>query len=215
MATKDKTQREFELQSQLDEITRENQSLKRDIVSLKGENVSLNRENEALKQKELEQKTGNKHSDSFWKDIDDKCKQNDIQYIKSVIDNKTLSMSDVDGRGCSLLHSAVWYGSYEVVQLCISLGADTTLQNKRGHTALHWANAKEHHAIKQLLHFAAMKANTGERIREKADALTKQNGIIENIMNEINSYDDTTREFFEDTLLDLVNKVVRKKVIFS
>eukprot|EP01083_Nonionella_stella_P138550 421588_1 len=98
MATKDKTQQD--LQSELDEIKRENESLKRENVSLKGEN-------EAFKQ-ELEQKTGNKHSDSFWMDIADKFKQNDVQYIKSLIDNKTLSMSDVDGRGCSLLHSAVW-----------------------------------------------------------------------------------------------------------
>eukprot|EP01083_Nonionella_stella_P277063 941926_1 len=136
MATKDKTQREFELQSQLDEITRENQSLKRDIVSLKGEN-------EAFKQKELEQKTGNKHSDSFWKDIDDKCKQNDIQYIKSLIDTKTLSVNDVnDSHGWSLLHTAARYGAYEVVQLCISLGADITLQTKVGCTALQFANDK-------------------------------------------------------------------------
>eukprot|EP01083_Nonionella_stella_P141672 437009_1 len=133
MATKDKTQREFELQSQLDEITRENQSLKRDIVSLKGEN-------EAFKQKELEQKTGNKHSDSFWKDIDDKCKQNDIQYIKSLIDTKTLSVNDVSDYGFSLLHYAAWKGAYEVVQLCISLGADITLGDKWDHTALDLAN---------------------------------------------------------------------------
>eukprot|EP01083_Nonionella_stella_P078691 215479_1 len=216
MATKDNTQQD--LQSEFDKLKQKYQSLKRDIVSLKGENVSLNRENEALKQKELEQKTETKHSLQFWLEIQNKCEQNDVQYIKSLIDSKTLSVSDVDdhfNHGFSLLHYAALNGAYEVVQLCISLGADITLQTKVGCTALQFANDKGHHAIKQLLHFTAMKANTGERIREKADDLTKQNGIIENIMNEIKSYDDTTREFFEDTLLDLVNKVVRKKVIFS
>eukprot|EP01083_Nonionella_stella_P141671 437008_1 len=216
MATKDNTQQD--LQSEFDKLKQKYQSLKRDIVSLKGENVSLNRENEALKQKELEQKAETKHSREFWIEIGVKCSQNDVQYIKSLIDSKTLSVSDVDdhfNHGFSLLHYAASNGAYEIVQLCINLGADVTLEDKLGHTALFWADEKDHHAVKQLLHFAAMKANTGERIREKADDLTKQNGIIENIMNEINSYDDTTREFFEDTLLDLVNKVVRKKVIFS
>eukprot|EP01083_Nonionella_stella_P102934 293455_1 len=194
MATKDKTEREFELQSQLDEITRENQSLKRDIASLQGDIVSLQGENEGLKQKEQEQKGETKHSREFWIEIGNKCKQNDIQYIKSLIDSKTLAVSDVNDHfnyGWSLLHYAAFYGAYEVVQLCISFGADITLQSKDGDTALEWADSQKHHAIKQLFHFAAMEANTGERIRDKADALTKQNGIIENVMNEIKSY---TRE---------------------
>eukprot|EP01083_Nonionella_stella_P277064 941928_1 len=132
MATnKDKTQQEW--QSQLDEITRENQSLKRDIVSLKGEN-------EALKQK-----TGNKHSESFWREIRWKCEQNDIQYIKSLIDTKTLSVNDVDDEGYSLLHYAACNGVYEVVQLCISLGADVTIKNEEGCTALDDANSMGHH----------------------------------------------------------------------
>eukprot|EP01083_Nonionella_stella_P107743 312437_1 len=200
MSTKAKT--EQELQSELDDIKRDHEALKRDY--------------EALKQQGFEQKTKQKHSAKFWQEIHGKCKKNDTQYIKSLIDNKTLSVNDVDNQhGWTLLHYAANYGAYEIVQLCISLGADVTLKTNAENTALDLADEDNHHAIKQLLHFAQMKANTGERIREKADALTKQNGIIENIMNEIKSYDDTTREFFEDTLLDLVNKVVRKKVIFS
>eukprot|EP01083_Nonionella_stella_P303534 1051179_1 len=138
MTTKDKTQQEW--QFQLDEITQKYQSLKRDIVSLKGENVSLNRENEALKQK-----AETKHSREFWIEIGVKCSQNDVQYIKSLIDSKTLSVSDVDdhfNHGFSLLHYAALNGAYEVVQLCISLGADITLQTKVGCTALQFANDK-------------------------------------------------------------------------
>eukprot|EP01083_Nonionella_stella_P200994 735559_1 len=169
MSTKDKTQQEW--QSELNAIKRENQSLKR--------------QNEALKQKELQQKTETKHSESFWKEIRKKCKRNDTQYIKSLVDNKTLTVNDVDDYGRSLLHYAALEGAYEIAQLCISLGADVTLKTKgySGDTALYYAHAESHHAIKQLLHFAIMKANTGERIREKADDLTKQNGIIENIIN--------------------------------
>eukprot|EP01083_Nonionella_stella_P072836 196514_1 len=94
MATKDKTQQEW--QSELDEIKQKYQSLKR--------------ENEAFKQKELEQKTGNKHSDSFWKEIREKCEQNDVQEIKSLIDNKTLTVNDVRDNGWSLLHYAALEG---------------------------------------------------------------------------------------------------------
>eukprot|EP01083_Nonionella_stella_P141674 437011_1 len=125
MATKDNTQQD--IQSQFDILKQKYQSLKQ--------------ENEALKQKELEQKAETKHSDSFWTEIADKCKQNDIQYIKSLIDTKTLSVNDVnDSHGWSLLHTAARYGAYEVVQLCISLGADITLGDKWDHTALDLAN---------------------------------------------------------------------------
>eukprot|EP01083_Nonionella_stella_P107746 312448_1 len=206
MSSNDKTQQE--LQSKLDEMERKYQSLEREIVSLKGEN-------EAFKQKESEQKTESKHSKAFWKEIEGKCEANDTEYIKSLIENKTLSVNDVSDNGLSLLHYAAFYGAYEIAQLCISLGADVTLETKMGQTALYWANNQKHHDIKQLLHFAGMKANTGERIREKADGLSEQSGIVENIMNEIEAYDDTTREFFEDTLLDLMNKILRKKRIFS
>eukprot|EP01083_Nonionella_stella_P317552 1156960_1 len=207
MSINDKMQQE--LQSELDEIKRKYQSLERENVSLKGEV-------EAFKQKEIEQKTESKHSNAFWKEIQNKCEASDTEYIKSLIENKTLSVNDVDDSdGWSLLHCAARSGAYEIVQLCISLGADVTLKGKNGYTALDMANEVNHHAVKQLLHFANMKANTGERVREKADDLTKQNGIIENLVNEIESYDDTTREFFEDTLLDLMNKIVRKKMIFS
>eukprot|EP01083_Nonionella_stella_P239358 837815_1 len=199
MSTKAKT--EQELQSELDDLKKDHEALKRDY--------------EALKQQGFEQKTKQKHSAKFWQEIHGKCKKNDTQYIKSLIDNKTLSVNDVNDNGMSLLHWAASRGAYEIVQLCISLGADITLQNNIGHTALDYADDEGHHAIKQLLHFAAMKANTGERIREKADGLSEQSGIVENIMNEIEAYDETTREFFEDTLLDLMNKIVRKKVIFS
>eukprot|EP01083_Nonionella_stella_P256748 879599_1 len=209
MSTKNKTQQEW--QSELDELKQQNQSLER-------QNVSLKEENNGFKQKESEQKTVHKHSATFWSDIGDKCAKNDIQYIKTLIDNKAISMNHVDSDGQSLLHYAAQHGAYEIVQLCISLRADLTRKDMSGcwgRTPLEWANEKHHHHIKQLLHFAAMKANTGERIREKADDLNKQNGIFENMMNEMGMYDDTTREFFEDTFLDLMNKILRKKLIFS
>eukprot|EP01083_Nonionella_stella_P273377 927314_1 len=185
MSTKTKTQQE--LQSEFDDLTRNHQSLNRDHETLK-------RDYESLKQQGFEQKTKQKHSAKFWEEILEKCKKNETQYIKSLIDNKTLSLNDVnDSNGRTLLHYAALEGAYEIVQLCISLGADVTLKTKDGKTALDFAD-EEDHAIKQLLHFAQMKANTGERIREKADDLTKQNGIIENLMNEIEAYDETTRE---------------------
>eukprot|EP01083_Nonionella_stella_P270485 916014_1 len=217
MSNNDKTQQEW--QSKLDEVERKLYSV---IIILERENASLKRENERyawkIQDERLSEKNRSRGRDNqdLWDDILDKCRANDIEYIKSLIENKTLSVNDVDDRnGWSLLHYAACNGAYEIAQLCISLGADVTLKTNDGYTALDIANVRDHHAVKQLLHFANMKANTGERIREKADDLTKQNGIIENLVNEIESYDDTTREFFEDTLLDLMNKIVRKKMIFS
>eukprot|EP01083_Nonionella_stella_P045731 122669_1 len=167
MSSNDKTQQE--LQSKLDELERKYQSLERENVTLKGEV-------EVFKQKESEQNIESKHSKAFWKEIQDKCKNNDTEYIKSLIENKTLSVNDVNANayGWSLLHYAAAWGAYEIAQLCISLGADVTLKTKKSDTALDWANAPKHHDVAQLLHFAAMKANTGERIREKADDLCQQ-----------------------------------------
>eukprot|EP01083_Nonionella_stella_P143470 446040_1 len=180
MSTKDKTQEE--LQSELDDIKRNYQSLNRDHETLKRDHEELKRDYGSLKQQGVEQKTKQKHSAKFWDEIWEKCEKNNTQYIKSLIDNKTLSVNDVDDRnGWSLLHYAACNGAYEIAQLCISLGADVTLKGNDGNTALDWADKRNRHAVKQLLHFAKMKANTGERIREKADDLTKQNGIIENL----------------------------------
>eukprot|EP01083_Nonionella_stella_P302175 1040794_1 len=96
MSTKAKTEQEW--QSELDDIKRDHEALNRDHEALK-------RDYEALKQQGFEQKTKQKHSDKFWEEIDAKCEKNDTQYIKSLIDNKTLSVNDVDDRnGWSLLH---------------------------------------------------------------------------------------------------------------
>eukprot|EP01083_Nonionella_stella_P025112 69174_1 len=104
MSTKDKTQQE--LQYELDDVNRRYQSLNRDHEALK-------RDYEALKQQGSEQKTKQKHSDKFWEEIDAKCEKNDTQYIKSLIDNKTLSVNDVDDSdGWSLLHCAARSGAY-------------------------------------------------------------------------------------------------------
>eukprot|EP01083_Nonionella_stella_P141610 436775_1 len=135
MSSHDKTQQEW--QSKLDELERKNQSLLR-------ENVSLS---DALKQKEIEQKTESKHSKAFSKEIGDKCEANDTEYIKSLIENKTLSVNDVGDGGNSLLHYAAAHGAYEIAQLCISLGADVTLKNTDGHTALYYANGQKHHDV--------------------------------------------------------------------
>eukprot|EP01083_Nonionella_stella_P318773 1166874_1 len=119
MSTKDKTQQE--LQSALSEL----EDLKRNYKLLK-------RDHEALKQQGFEM-TKQKHSDKFWNEIMGKCEKNDTQYIKSLIDNKTLSVNDVDHHlnpGWSLLHHAALKGEYEIVQLCISLGADVVLKTK-------------------------------------------------------------------------------------
>eukprot|EP01083_Nonionella_stella_P143468 446035_1 len=117
------------LQSELDDLKRKYQSLKRDHEAC------------ALKQKEFEQKTKQKHSAKFWQEIHGKCKKNDTQYMKSLIDNKTLSVNDVrDSNGWTLLHYAAYRGAYEIVQLCISLGADVTLKDKYGNTALDLAD---------------------------------------------------------------------------
>eukprot|EP01083_Nonionella_stella_P238877 836716_1 len=104
MSTKDKTQQE--LQSEFDDLKKNYQSLNQNYETLNRDHEALKRDYGSLKQQGFEQKTKQKHSAKFWEEIYEKCAKNDTQHIKSLIDNKTLSVNDVDDTGWSLLHIA-------------------------------------------------------------------------------------------------------------
>eukprot|EP01083_Nonionella_stella_P054079 142863_1 len=125
MSTKDKTQQELQyeaLKRDHEALKRDHEALKRDyealkqkgfeetiatkqkhsaslqseLDDLKKDHEALKRDHEALKQQGFEETTKQKHSAKFWEEIWSKCKKNDTQYIKSLVDNKTLSVNDVD-----------------------------------------------------------------------------------------------------------------------
>ena len=61
----------------------------------------------------------------FWVVLDQKLEQGDLEYIKNLVRTNQLSMdekSQTNGR--TLLMLATYHGSYDLVSMCINLGAD-------------------------------------------------------------------------------------------
>eukprot|EP01083_Nonionella_stella_P301851 1037915_1 len=144
----------------------------------------------------------------------DSC-SSDPDYVLSLIRDKTINMSDMDSGGRTLLLIATYEGSYEIVNLCLNLGADINHKDKEGHDALHWAQFGAWFHVEQLLLFNKMNANVGNRIDETANHIKKQQGIIQNIVQQLSSYDVTTSQFFKDTTVDLMTNIINQKRSFS
>eukprot|EP01084_Bolivina_argentea_P186575 321570_1 len=104
--------------------------------------------------------TKHDHSEEFWDDIREKVKYNP-DYVKSLVRNGTISMIDMDKNKRTLLNIAAKRGSYDIVQLCLNLGADIDHKNVRGHSSVDYARGEGYYHIEQLLLFSKMKANLG------------------------------------------------------
>eukprot|EP01083_Nonionella_stella_P106782 308464_1 len=127
------------------DTTAQTEQLKKELETLRNQNKYLQQkssqyeelklENEVLKQRLSHPSAQNSHSTEFWQDIYNKC-QSDADYIKSLINNKQLTMTECDTYGLTLLLMAAKRGSYELVRLCLNLGADLHKTDKEGKTAL-------------------------------------------------------------------------------
>eukprot|EP01084_Bolivina_argentea_P142419 250206_1 len=166
-----------------------------------------------LKEKSSSQKS-NRHSKQFWDDIATKCVQ-DPDFIKSLIKNKTITMSDVNDKKQTLLIIAASRGSYEVVQFCLNLGADVNHKDDYGKTALQNDSVEFYSDVEELLKFAELNANIGDRIRETAFVMDKQKGINENILSELRLIGKHNKQLFENTLLEIMVNIIDKKLAFS
>eukprot|EP01083_Nonionella_stella_P110064 321828_1 len=213
------------------DTTAQTEQLKKELETLRNENKCLKQkssnqqqhlqqyeelklEHEALKQRLSHPSTQNSHSTEFWNDILSKC-QTDEDYIKSLINTKQLTMTECDTDGRTLLLIAAKKGSYELVRLCLNLGADLHKTDKKGRSVLDLARGGAWTHVEQLLLFSQMNANIGNQIRNTADTINKQKGIAQNIMKELSSYDSTTKQFFQDTMMDLMINIIKKKQSFS
>ncbi len=110
---------------------------------------------------------------------------------------------------------AVYFGSYEVVQICLNKGADPHFKDREGRTALEHSRRMGFYHIEQLLLFNEMNASIGTKIKNTSDSINKQRGITQNIMKQLSSYDSSTSQFFKDTLVDIMINIIDKKLIFS
>eukprot|EP01084_Bolivina_argentea_P143599 252118_1 len=93
------------------------------------------REHEANESQEDEPEDKKKTS-QFWDHLKKKLKDRNIEFIKELIRHKQINMDESDSNGRHLLMLAVEYGSYQLVSMCINLGADIDKEDNNKLTAL-------------------------------------------------------------------------------
>ena len=154
-------------------------------------------------------------SASFWDDIYSKCKSNP-DAIKELISSGVITMTASNNLDRTLLLISSKKGSYDLVQLCLKLGADIDHKDRGGKTAIDLARDSGFYHIEQLLLFHKLNdQKISAKLKENAFAINKQGGISENINNFLSKYDETTSSFFKDILIDIMTNIIKSKLAFS
>ena len=137
-------------------------------------------------------------------------------YIKSLVSQGKILMDDTDKDGRTLLNWAAGKGRYDIVQLCLNLGADIDHKDNLGKTPLDRAEIGAWYHCEELLLFRKLDANVSDRVQNVAFNMNKQNGIIENMMNELMNVvkDENKRNEFMQILSDMICNIIGKKLIF-
>ena len=97
----------------------------------------------------------------------------------------------------------------------INYGADLKAQNKWGRTALDTARRTGYHNIEQLILFSQLNATIGNDIKNTAENIHKQNGIIDNICSELKEIGLQSKDLFEKILMELMINIINKRLSFD
>ena len=189
-----------QLRLKLQSFEKECNSLKQEIESLKSQNPNTN---------------NNSHSREFWDDIDRKL-ITDPDAIKQLIKNGTITMND---RGPNkprrhnwrLLEHALDAGNYDIIQLCLNLGADVNDVTKKNLTFIPMGA----YHCEQLILSNDKGARAEDKIGSVISGVDRQNGIIENIMNELDNIGQQSKEIFEKVVIEMMINIIQEKLIFS
>ena len=150
-----------------------------------------------------------RHSQEFWDDIETKLVV-DPDSIKQLIKNGTITMKDISPtKKWRLLEHAIKAGNYDIIQLCLNLGADIDYWTRS------MAKNSEAYHCKQLILSSGKGANIKDKIENVTSGMNQQNGIIENIMNEVNNIGQQSKEIFEKVVIEMMINIIQKKLIFS
>ena len=126
-------------------------------------------------------------------------------------------MSDTNKDNKTLLIIAAQEGRYDIVQLCVNLGANIHHKDRFGKTAIDQARQGAWYHCEELLLFNQLGANVSDRVQNTAFSMNKQNGITENIINEMNNVikDKNEKDKFVQTLTKILTNIIKKKLSFS
>eukprot|EP01084_Bolivina_argentea_P283043 484653_1 len=191
------------------------EELNKTILKLQHENEALQSEKEFLLKNQSKYKPQpKKNLKKFWDGLRKRSKLKwDPDQIKEMIRKKKINVFDVNVEGRTLLIEMVRHGLYEMVELTLNLGADPTHKDESGKMAIDYARKYTMYHIEQLLLFNSMNASASTRLNALSEEMNKQKGITENIMIQLAFYKN--KKLFKDILIDLMIKIISKKLAFS
>ena len=79
---------------------------------------------------------------NFWQEVTKALEDSNLEFIKGLIRQNKIKMDDIDNDDRNLLMLAAQYGSYELVSMCINLGANIDAEDGKKMTALKIARKK-------------------------------------------------------------------------
>eukprot|EP01083_Nonionella_stella_P268593 908112_1 len=156
----------------------------------------------------------NRHGSEFWLQLKVNCLK-DPDAVKALVKTKKMTVNDMNIKKKTLLIVAAGQGSYDMVQFCINSGCDINHQDISGRTALDHAKKRGHYHIAQLLLFNTLDLNLGSEVKGLAERMHRQNGINQNISNELQSIGEQSKDLFEKALMEIVISTITKKLSFS
>eukprot|EP01083_Nonionella_stella_P092634 259358_1 len=169
-------------QNEVKQLTLELETLKRKVVFLESK-LSDNKQRESTdidaildeifdRESEYASKT-----DEFWQEVDNKLRDGDIDFIKDLVRNKKLNMDETDKNGRTLLMLSAFRGCYELVAMCINLGANIDKLDVSKKTALKLSQVNGFPAIEELLMMNLLKTELGQRIEDTTNDIARKQGI--------------------------------------
>eukprot|EP01083_Nonionella_stella_P314033 1129763_1 len=141
-------------------------------------------ENETLN--EFEENREKEKTSQFWEQVDTKLSDRDIDFIKDLVRNKELNMDETDGKGRTLLMLSALHGCYELVSMCINLGANIDKLDEEKKTALKLSQQNGFPDIEELLIMNQLKTELGQRIEDTTNDIARRQGITENFNRIVN-----------------------------
>ena len=153
-------------------------------------------------------------TDDFWKDIDARVAKNDIDFIKSLINDKTINMFDTNKEKQTLLLLSSKYGSYEITQLCLNLGCDINHMDKDNKTALNYAIDGHYYHIQQLLINNAFNKNHINKIKHLSTNINTQKFIINGLIKSL-SIHKSNEKLFRIMFVDILENLIENKLPLS
>ena len=185
----------------------------KEITELKKSNIALRERLEAQTLKS--RKTINAYNQDIWDEIQEKISMSDEDGLKLMIKRKIISVYDVDSSGQTILMLAARYGCYKLAQFCINAGADPHQTDNKGQNALDLSRSIGWYNIERLLLFAQLNADVGNEIKNTAENIQKQQGIIDNLFFELSLIGKQNKELFEKILMELMINIINKRSSFD